>query len=423
MPNFKKRTIILLSILMLLSGTLFASDASLITVTFSENIDAEFHHYPANGKHAILWIAPDYGFHKAQHEMAHLLSKKGIEIWMFDLTESLFLTRGSQSMKTLTGDYVLEAIKIIFEKTNKKITLVSSFYGAIPVLRGARKWQLIASKTPYLNGAILFSPVLYDSIPSLGKDPTYLPIASATNIPIMIFQGGSTGTRWQLSTLLDKFHANKSQTFFQIMPGIYSVFYNENRSEILNNYFKILPGKINVAVNLLARKTVPASAEKLVSVVPDSPKQGLDIELKDYKGNITPLPILLTSIKNKIYERGSYNGKVTLINFWATWCPPCVKEIPSLNLLSKNINHPDFEILSINYSESPDTIKKFLTRIKVDFPILLDSDGKFSRQWKVIVFPSTYIIDKKGKIKYGVNAAIDWGSKDVKKKILTLLNE
>jgi len=398
-----------------------ASSNETVIEILSENIDAEFKRHKASGEHVILWIAPEYGFHEGQHEMAELLSKQGIEVWMFNIAESLFLTKGSLVMKGLKGDYVKEAISLIHKKTKKKVTVISSFYGSIPVLRGIRKWQQSTSDHTYLNGAILFSPVLYDAIPPLGEDPTYLPIADATNIPIMIFQGGNIGSRWQLPILLNKLYKNNSQTYVQIMPGVSSVFFNHKKTEYMYDFFKNMPVKIKTAINVLSQNAIPPKV--LTKKAMGKPKQGIDIDIKPYRGNIKAIPFNLNSISNKQYNRKNFKGKVTLINFWATWCPPCVKEIPSLNKLAKDINHPNFEILSINFAEPTKVIDKFLTQFKVDFPILLDSDGSLSRKWKIIVFPSTYILDKKGEIRYGVNAAIEWDSENVKTTIMKLLNE
>jgi len=74
------------------------------------------------------------------------------------------------------------------------------------------------------------------------------------------------------------------------------------------------------------------------------------------------------------------------------------------------MNDIPFELISVNYAESPATILEFLKKVDVHFPVLLDETGKQSVRWKVIAFPSTFIIGADGKIHYGVNAAIHWDS-------------
>jgi thiol-disulfide isomerase/thioredoxin len=390
------------------------------TEILSNNIDVEITKHNASGDYLILWIAPDYGFRKGQHELAIELSRNNLEVWLLDLAETLFLPRGSATMRQLTGKYVAELIERAHQKTGKKIILVSSFYGAIPVLRGARKWQLSSPQGSYLHGALLFSPTLFSGIPTLGKDPDYLPIADATNIPIMILQGEANGMRWQLSTLLDKLHASGSPAYATLMPGITSLFYPEERNQALENYFGSLPYKIKQAIRLFEHTPSPIAPARIKTSA-RAPQRNLDIELKKYKGDIKIKPINLFDINNKLIDLDDFQGKVTLVNFWATWCPPCVEEIPSLNRLVDTIDDPDFRLISINYVESPETIKAFLKTFKVKFPVLLDRDGKISRDWKIIVFPSTYVIGKDGKIKYGVNAAIQWDSEQTIRSLRQLL--
>jgi len=80
-----------------------------------------------------------------------------------------------------------------------------------------------------------------------------------------------------------------------------------------------------------------------------------------------------------------------------------------------------FELISINYAEDTKTILEFMKKVKVEFPVLLDKDGGFAKKWNVITYPSTFVIDKNGDIKYGVNAAIEWDSPEFIKKIKSLL--
>ena len=79
-----------------------------------------------------------------------------------------------------------------------------------------------------------------------------------------------------------------------------------------------------------------------------------------------------------------------------------------------------FELISINYAEDQKTILDFMKKVNVEFPVLLDKDGTFARKWNVIAYPSTFVIDKSGRIKYGVNAAIEWDSPELIEKIKSL---
>ena len=121
-------------------------------------------------------------------------------------------------------------------------------------------------------------------------------------------------------------------------------------------------------------------------------------------------------------QRTDYSGKVSVVNFWATWCPPCIEEIPSLNRLKRQMQDRPFELISINYAEDRATVLDFMQKVEVDFPVLLDSDGAHARSWKVISYPSTFVIDMQGNIRYGVNAAIEWDSPELVEQLQALIN-
>lgn len=120
--------------------------------------------------------------------------------------------------------------------------------------------------------------------------------------------------------------------------------------------------------------------------------------------------------------KSSLKGQITIINFWATWCPPCVEEIPSLNRLKKKIKGHPFELISINYAEDKNTILNFMKKVDVEFTVLLDKNGDFANKLNVITYPSTFVIDTNGNIKYGVYAAIEWNNPEILQKLKLLLN-
>jgi peroxiredoxin len=149
----------------------------------------------------------------------------------------------------------------------------------------------------------------------------------------------------------------------------------------------------------------------------------MDIELKPFKGNNIPTPFTLNDINDETISLDDIKGKVTIVNFWATWCPPCVEEIPSLNRLTKKMHGKPFRLISINYAESKSLISDFLKRVNVEFPVLLDRKGEVSEQWNVIAFPSTFVIGPDGKIHYGINAAIAWDDPVVITKLNALMGQ
>jgi peroxiredoxin len=145
-------------------------------------------------------------------------------------------------------------------------------------------------------------------------------------------------------------------------------------------------------------------------------------ELKPYKGK--PLPDFeLSDLKGGKHKLSDYKGKVVLVNFWATWCPPCVKEMPSMQRLQDKYQDRDFQILAVNMGEDATTITIFLDKIKVNFPILMDSDGAVLKQWKIFAFPTTFLVDKEGNIAYGLFGGLEWDSPEAMAVVDELLKK
>jgi len=115
----------------------------------------------------------------------------------------------------------------------------------------------------------------------------------------------------------------------------------------------------------------------------------------------------------------SLRGKVVLVNFWATWCEPCVAEMPSLQALRDELAWRDFEVLGVNYQEGPARIESFVRRTGIDFPIVRDTDGAAARAWNARVFPSSFLVDRSGRIRYALVGEADWTSP----KLLSTIDE
>ncbi|MCL4470779.1 MAG: TlpA family protein disulfide reductase [Gammaproteobacteria bacterium] len=104
----------------------------------------------------------------------------------------------------------------------------------------------------------------------------------------------------------------------------------------------------------------------------------------------------------KIYRLADLRGKVVLINFWATWCPPCRKELPSMERLWQQFSKEDFMVLAINVGEDADTIFAFTGTLEpaLGFPLLLDRDSAVLKAWPVRGLPTTFVLDREGRVVY-----------------------
>lgn len=396
------------------------------TESLSDAVDIDLRVWQAEGPHLLLWIAPSFGFRTGHAEMAAALAARGVEVWQADFNEALFLPRGSTGMRQVDGTYVADLVERAHAATGKRIVLVSGSYGAIPVLRGAREWQARAPSTPYLIGAVLLSPNTYTGIPPLGTDPQYLPIVHATTLPLLIYQAGANGNRWQLPRLIDALREGGATVYAEILPGITGLFYEDEdrQSAAVQAQATRLPARLAGMLPLLERTPTPLQAATL----PEEPRESarsLDIGLRPYQADPEPRPLRLPDADGDVHtlDMNDYRGQVTVVNFWATWCPPCVEEIPSLNRLKQAMQDRPFELISVNYAEGPETIRAFMDKVQVDFPVLIDADGSEAAKWNVLAFPSTFVIGPDGRIRYGVNAAIAWDAPEVIARLAELAAE
>ena len=124
---------------------------------------------------------------------------------------------------------------------------------------------------------------------------------------------------------------------------------------------------------------------------------------------------------NKSLALEDYRGNVVLLDFWASWCPPCLKSLPMYNDLRREIGTENFEIVAINVDENTEDAKKFLQKHPVSYPIAKDPKGILPGVFGVKAMPTSYIIDKNGVVQY-VHAAFKEGDmKKIKAEIKKLI--
>jgi peroxiredoxin len=119
-----------------------------------------------------------------------------------------------------------------------------------------------------------------------------------------------------------------------------------------------------------------------------------------------------------------YKGKVTVLDFWASWCKPCKEEFPFLIELYEQYSEKDFSVLTVNLDTEFDNFKKFIKKLNKDVPfkIILDPDSKIPTLYNIESIPSVFILDKKGVIRY-IHIGFTSSEKDnFKKEIESLLD-
>ena len=130
----------------------------------------------------------------------------------------------------------------------------------------------------------------------------------------------------------------------------------------------------------------------------------------------------LSNMDEEFIDIKSMKGKVIVINFWATWCPPCRREMTSLEKLYLATKDKNVVVLAINIGEDIETVFSFINSIEPSpsFPILFDTDSKVMQQWKVQGLPTTYIISPEAEIVYKAVGGREFNHPDIIDKVIKL---
>ena len=127
----------------------------------------------------------------------------------------------------------------------------------------------------------------------------------------------------------------------------------------------------------------------------------------DLVQTLTPLaerspapPLDLPDLDGRRYRLSELRGQVVVVNFWATWCPPCREEMPSMQRVWEQVQGQGILILAVNVGEDQDTIFQFTANYPVEFPLLLDRDAGVTEAWPVIGLPTSFVVDAEGRLAY-----------------------
>lgn len=138
----------------------------------------------------------------------------------------------------------------------------------------------------------------------------------------------------------------------------------------------------------------------------------------------TPAPELKAQdLTGTMRTLADYRGKVVLLNFWASWCPPCLHEMPSMERLRVNMAGRPLAIVALDSGETRAEVEAFLAKMRLGFPILLDPDGSNTKRWKVFALPTSFLLDASGRVRYVLTGSIEWDEGEALARIEELLAE
>lgn len=139
------------------------------------------------------------------------------------------------------------------------------------------------------------------------------------------------------------------------------------------------------------------------------------------RGEVQAPPFELATTDGKTLALASFKGSAVLVNFWATWCPPCREEMPSMERLYQALKAEGLVLVAVNIQESPKQVARFMRDFRLTFPALLDADGAVAARYGVRGLPSTYLVDRAGLLVGQVIGPRDWADEPARSLLRSLL--
>ncbi len=144
---------------------------------------------------------------------------------------------------------------------------------------------------------------------------------------------------------------------------------------------------------------------------------------KSHPGFIAP-KFTLRNLKGNLDSLDNYKGQVVILNFWATWCAPCLVEMPSFEVLYRRYRSQGLTVLAISIDKGNESkVRKFVEERGLSFPVLLDEKGEAERLYPSVTIPFTYVIGQQGRIVRRVDGAKNWQSKETFEAVEFLLKK
>jgi len=136
--------------------------------------------------------------------------------------------------------------------------------------------------------------------------------------------------------------------------------------------------------------------------------------------NLAPAPALaLPDLQGQTLDLAHFRGRVVLVNFWATWCPPCRKEFPSLGRVRQLFKPDEFEVLAVNVDEDRESVQSFAGA--AGFPVLLDTQSRATMAWPIKGLPTSFIVDPQGRLAFSLAGEQEFDSPEMVAAIKALL--
>ena len=145
--------------------------------------------------------------------------------------------------------------------------------------------------------------------------------------------------------------------------------------------------------------------------------------LQKFPANKSTPPLYLKDLSGRFQSLDDYRGKVILVNFWGSWCSSCIEEMPSLQRLEQKFKHSEMVVLAVNVNQTHTSVQRFLQRTALDLTVLMDTSAKTAKNWQVNFYPTSFVIDKAGKMRFFAIGKLDWDQTETFEVIHSLILE
>lgn len=144
--------------------------------------------------------------------------------------------------------------------------------------------------------------------------------------------------------------------------------------------------------------------------------------IRPWTGKATPR-LALRDLGGHEFDLHALQGRVVLVNFWATWCEPCITEMPALQRLRAKLDGAPSEVVAVNYGESRAKVQDYLRRAGLTLEVLLDPDQRAADDWNAKGLPMTFLVDARGRVRYWVFGERDWSEGESLRVVESLVAE
>ena len=368
----------------------------------------------STSKNHIFWLHSEHGISGELQKMLLSISKQhDIHILLPDWLDSYFIEPSRSSLEKIPQqDYedVIAHYAKLYKSDLENFFVISSSRAAGLLLNATHHLQSQGLKKSF-TGIIFISPYLQKQAPEIGKTPKYQAITSYSNLPLYVFQAERSPRFIPLPTLIKELEKGGSPVFVHRLNNISGGFHARDKSDLTETDMKAredFPQQISNALSML-KLSNPAPLKPLARYEKNIRKRSTqNLQIVNFN---TPT-LTLNDLQGKPHKLLDYKEKIVLVSFWASWCRPCLEEMPSLVKLKEKYRDK-LEILAVNVGEDKTTIEKFTKAMNINFPILQDLTSSTTKSWKVYVYPSNYIVDKMGKLRYAAKGALDWQDSEI----------